>query len=262
MGSVGAPTGQVAGGSFGGDSLDLQVAMASPNVSTTGVTGEMALYQRNVLRRDRLCLGFRYESQELAESEVWIGDNWVVEKAYGRTLVVDFGESTLTYIDPENGLWTETPLPLDLDALYEEDLRRGMRRRRSYGEVTETGRTRDVQDVTCREYRVNQWRIHDGMRHDHSTLKVWASEDPPYFSQVFAGFLDVLRQLYDRDADYRRELQKIRGLQLRLEFKEGSVWRRIRLVDSLDEIAVVPVPKDLFVAPEFCKRVKRLTELR
>ena len=262
MGSVGAPTGHAINGQHASESLDLQIAMVPPQTSASDGKAEKALYQRNILRRDRLCLGFRYESQELAASEVWIGDDWVVEKSYGRTLVVDFGESTLTYIDPESGVWTETSLPLDLDELYEEDLRRHMRNRRSYGEVTETGRTRKIQDVTCREYRVEQWRINDGIRHDHSTLKVWASDEPPYYSQVFAGFLDVLRQLYNRDASYRRELQKIRGLQLRLEFQEGNVWRRVRLVDSLAEIAWVPVPEDLFLPPEHCERVVRLAEVR
>lgn len=262
MGSVGAPTREAVSGQRYGDAFDLQIAMAPPQAPAVEMKDAKALYQRNILRRDRLCLGFRYETQELAESELWIGDDWVVEKAYGRTLMVDLGESTLTYIDPEKGVWTETPLPLDLDELYEEDLRRHMRNRRSYGKVTETGRTRDIQDVKCREYCVEQWRIHDGMRHDHLTMNVWSSDEPPYYSQVIAGFLDVLRQLYDRDTSYRRELQKIRGLQLRLEFKEGSVWRRIRLVDSLAEIAMVPVPEDLFVPPEGCKRVERLAEVR
>jgi beta-lactamase regulating signal transducer with metallopeptidase domain len=262
MGSIGAVTAEIGGGWRGQENLDLRVAMVPRDEPAPRRTRETALYQRNLLTRDRLCLGFRYESAILAKSELWIGDDWVAEKAYGRTLVVDFGESTLTYIDPEEGVWSDTPLPLDLDALYDEDLRRRKHDARSYGEVTETGRTRKVKDVPCREYRVESWRIHEGLRHDRSNLRVWASDEPPYYSRVFAGFLEVLRQLQGRDAGFRRELNKIRGLQLRLEFQEGRMWDRVRWVDLLDELAVVPVPGDLREPPAHCERVERLAAFR
>ncbi len=260
MGSVGAPAGLVGGADLGNESLDLRIAMLTDE--TPAPSHETAIYQRNILREDRLCLGFRYETRELAESELWIGDDWVVEKAYGRTLAIDFGKRKLTYIDPENGIWTDTPLPLDLDALYEEELREKLRQRRTYGRVAETGRTVEVKDVSCREYRVDSWRLRDGIRHDSSSLRVWASDEPPYYSRVFADFLDVLRRLHDRDAGFRRELAKIRGQQLRLEYREGSVWYRVRLVDNLDELSVVPAPADLFTPPPDCERVERLAEIR
>ena len=262
MGSVGAPAGLIGGADLGSESLDLRIAMVSHETPAAALRPETAIYQRNLLREDRLCLGFRYETRELAESELWIGDDWVVEKAYGRTLAVDFGAGKLIYIDPENGVWTDTPLPLDLDALYEEDLRDRLRERRAYGRVTETGRTLEVKDVPCREYWIDTWRLRDGIRHNRSSLKVWASDEPPYYSRIFADFLDVLRRLLDRDPGYLRELSKIRGLQLRLEYREGSVWYRVRLVDNLQEIARVPVPEDLLTPPEGCERVERLAEIR
>jgi hypothetical protein len=198
----------------------------------------------------------------LAESEVWIGDDWVVETSRGRTLMVDFGESTLTYLDHTQEFWTSTPLPLDLDQLLVADARARMRANRTYGEVTRLDDTIEIEDVTCRKYRVDQWRERDGMRHDHATFDVWASEEPPHYGPVFAGFLEVMRQMYDRDATYRRELATIRGLQLRLEMREGTIWQRVRFVDSLDEIAAVPVPADLFTVPDHYRRVDRLPAVR
>jgi len=260
MGIHGAPAGLMDNGILIDDlavvsqTLDSYDDAASP--------ADLALYQKNVTHRMRLVLGFRVETQRIGFSEVWVGSGWVVEKSGGRTLIVDFDKNVLTFIDHDREAWATTPLPLDLDELCTPEVRQQLRHQRTNGEVTLTGRTREVQDISCAEYRVDQWRERNGRFSDHINLKVFASEEPAFDRRVFAKFLDVLRRLHDRHPEYRQQLQKIRGLQLRLELTQGPLLRQIKLVDQLEEIELVPVPIGLLEVPAGYEQVAQLSEVR
>ena len=109
---------------------------------------------------------------------------------------------------------------------------------------------------------IETWQECTGEAYNQAELTVLACDDVPCDLNVFQGFLDVLRKLHDRDPGYRRELLKIRGLQLRLETRRGSLLAEQRIVDGVDEIALVDPPPDLFAIPKGYQRRAVLTELR
>jgi beta-lactamase regulating signal transducer with metallopeptidase domain len=235
---------------------------AEPHAQAAGVHHDRVLYQKNMTRMDRLLLGFRVDSRPTAVSELWVGPDYVVEKAAGRTLIVCFAESTLTYIDHADETYAVTSLPLDPASFLSRNLRADLRENRTYGFVEATGRTQHIADFTCREYKVESWQECSGELCNPSEFTVLACDDVPYDMNVFQGFLDLLRQLHDRDPGYRRELREIRGLQLRLEMRRGNLLGEQRIVDNVEEIALVDPPPDLFAIPEGYERRTVLTELR
>lgn len=268
MSSGGASTGTIEDDLLGAGSFDLSsLTEPSNEVRAEGEhradrPDDQVFYQRNVTRRNRFLLGFRVDSEIIGVSELWVGPDFVVTKEQGRTLIVCFAESSLTYIDHRQEVWAETSLPLDLQDILSRRLRHYLRETRSYGVVEETDRTKKIGGVECKEYRVNSWQERAGEVKGEVTMMVHASEDTPCSLRTFHGYLDVMRRLLDRDDGYRRELSKIRGPQLRLELRRGGIFLSESMLDRLDEMKLVSLPPEIFDIPDDYRRVSRLREVR
>jgi hypothetical protein len=87
------------------------------------------------------------------------------------------------------------------------------------------------------------------MVHNESRLKVWASTDVPFDLSLFDEMLYNLRLIFNRDAAYRSELEKIEGLQMRLEFNQGNILRGHRIFDETVLIEERVPPSEAFSPP-------------
>jgi len=220
----------------------------------------LAVYVRNEFTADDLVLGIPVHSQLLAVSETWIGDDVIAGTERGRTFIVDRGRQRLIYVDHKHQTWVESPLPLDLPKLFCEHSLRTHSQRRSSGEVTPTRSSRRILGRRCRQYDVHSWYVGDGRIHTEEWIKVWASTDVPFDLSLYDDMLYNMRLIYNRDAIYRSELEKIEGLQMGIELSDGNFLRRRRYSDETVKIEARNPPPGTFSPPAGYTQKERIED--
>ena len=216
---------------------------------------------RSVFRIEEMILGFVVRSEEAAVSETWVGRDIISVTERDRTVVFDRRERRLLLIDHPSETWVATTLPLEIAAVLGEGLQRARREIRTTGEVRETGSTRRILGRRCPEFEVTSWNSRGSSRSNPQTFSVWTTTDVPFDLALLDEVLLNLRLLYNRDAAYRRELEKMPGLQMRLEMRRGSGLSAERFVDEVVEISTVEPPSDIYLPPRGYRELPRFEHI-
>jgi beta-lactamase regulating signal transducer with metallopeptidase domain len=219
------------------------------------------VYIRNEFVGHELVLGFSVRSELFAVSETWVGDGIIAGTERGKTVIVDRRKQKLTYIDHKHKFWTETPLPLDLEQAMCEHSLETRAGRRSSGEVTPTRHSRRLLGRKCREFHIHSWYVGSGRIHTEEWIKVWASTDVPFDLSLYDELLYNLRLIYNRDAVYRSELEKIEGLQMGIELRDGNFLKGRKYEDRVVVLEQRTPPPDTFSPPLGYERRERIEEL-
>jgi beta-lactamase regulating signal transducer with metallopeptidase domain len=219
---------------------------------------EQAVYIRNEFKLQDLVLGFPIHSEMLAVSETWIGDDLIAGTERGRTVIVDRARQRLIYVDHKHRTWVESSLPLDIPTLFCEHSLKTHHERKSSGEVTEARGTRRILGRKCRQYEVHSWHVTNGRIHTEEWIKVWASTDVPFDLSLYDDMLYNMRLIYNRDAVYRSELEKIEGLQMGLELRGGNFLRGRRYFDETVRMEARTPPRGTFSAPAGYTKKERI----
>jgi beta-lactamase regulating signal transducer with metallopeptidase domain len=223
--------------------------------------GASHVYIKSVFRIEQVVLGFVLRSEQAAVSEIWVGPDVISVSERNRTVIFDRTRRHLTLIDHPSETWVETPLPLEIDAVLGQDLQRGRREIRTTGEVEETEDSRRILGRKCPEFRVTSWNSRGSSRSNPQTFSVWTSTDVPFDLALLDQVVHNLRLLYNRDAGYRRELEKMPGLQMRLEMRQGSRLAARRFVDEVVEISRGDPPPGIYRPPWGYRRIDRFERL-
>jgi len=219
---------------------------------------DTAVYIRNEFTVQDLVLNIPVRSKLLAVSETWIGDDIIAGTDRGRTIIVDRRRRRLIYVDHKHRTWVESPLPLDIPTLFCEHSLKTRQERRSSGEVRETRSNRRILGRTCRQYDVHSWYESNGQIHSEGWIKVWASTDVPCDLSLFDEMLSTMRLIDNRDAVFRSELEKIEGLQMGLELREGNFLSGRRYFDETVRIETRTPPPLTFSAPAGYTKKERI----
>lgn len=130
------------------------------------------------------------------------------------------------------------------------------------GIVVDTGDSRRFLGRRCRAYDVESWRTRGGGEIiDPERYTVWSTTDVPFDVRLFDALLMNVRLIYNRDVDFRKELEVIRGLQMRLEARLGNFIRSQKVIDEVVGITEAVPPPGTFEAPETYRRVERLEKI-
>jgi len=201
------------------------------------------------------------EAKPRGMSEVWIGADAVAAREGGLTRIYDRARGTFTVVDHESRSYVTAPLPLVVDSLLSADMLARHGTTATTGRVVETGKSRRIQDVACREFLVESWTTGRGNTQAPVVFRVWAGAGVPHDLDPFREYLHWLRVLYGRDQAYRDELLKIDGLQVRLErvFKRFP-WRH-RTIDEVVEMELRDPPEGVFSPPADYERRERIERL-
>jgi len=226
-----------------------------------GGDGEL-VYIKSIARLDSYFFVFRTDSERRAVSEMWLGDHAVSVREGARQIIVDLADSLFTYIDHEEETFTRAPLAVDLAEVLSLRIRRAREDEWVTGEVEDTGRTRKLRGKECREFLVTSWRVRNGTYQDQNEVRVWASDDFSFDLAPFDIYLELARRLGNRDFENRRELRKIRGIQMRLEMRRrvGFLAEK-RIVDEVVEISRRAAPVDVFAPPAEYHELNRIRRL-
>ncbi len=220
-----------------------------------------ALYVRNEIRREKYLLDIRLETQQLSVGELWLGDGVMSTREGGRTTIVDLRAGVLTYVNHDDRTYVTSPLPLDLEAVFAPDVLAWRRSHMTTGRVVETGRSGRVLGRACREFLVESWGTGAGQGAQPAVFSVFASNQVPGDLAPFRAFLECLRRLHGREAEYCRALERIDGIQMRLVRVERRFPLRTRTVDEVVELDRRPAPAGIFAPPAGYERRDRITRL-
>jgi hypothetical protein len=176
-------------------------------------------------------------------------------------VIYDRRDGTLTLVDHPSETWVRTTLPLDIDDVLGDELKRGRRDIRTTGEVETTTHSRRILGRRCPEYRVRSWNTRGSSRSNPQSFSVWATTEVPFDLDLLGTVVHNLRLLYNRDAGYRRELEKMPGLQMRLEMVQGTRLGAKRWVDEVVSIEERPPPPGIYTPPWGYRRIDRFEHL-
>jgi beta-lactamase regulating signal transducer with metallopeptidase domain len=218
-------------------------------------------YVRSVYRVEQLILGFVVRSRQAAVSEIWVGRDTISVSERNRTVILDRRRQTLTIVDHPSETWVRTTLPLEIDAVLGEEPQRARREIRTTGEVEATSRSRTILGRRCPEFRLRSWSTRGSSRTDPSSFSVWTTTEVPFDLSLLDEVLVNLRLLYNRDAGYRRELEKMPGLQMRLQAVAGTLLGSSRWVDEVVELERRLPPPGTYGPPWGYRRVDRFEHL-
>lgn len=229
----------------GGGDLPIRDARAIGSLEDESIH----VYIRSVFKAEETVLGFVIRSQLKAVSEIWVGPDIIEVTERDRTVIFDRSRQLLLLIDHQSETWVETPLPLEIAAVLGEELQRSRRDIKTTGEVHKTGDTRRILGRRCQEFRVSSWNSRGSSRSNPQTISVWTSTDVPFDLDLLDEVLFNLRLLFNRDASFRSELEKMPGLQMRLEMQRGSAFLAKRFVDEVVEITHLAPPEGTYRPP-------------
>jgi hypothetical protein len=234
---------------------------AQRDSSTGGPVGaaDVEACFREETRWEKSFLFLRTASEVRSVSEFWLGDNRAALIEDRFRVILDRSRNLLTYVNPRDRTYVEIDLPMDLDAIFSDELMR-KRRELSYGAAVEpTDNTRRVRGYGCREYDLTQWQVKDGARSGYRNAKVYATTEVDADYTLAEELLDNLRVILPRDQASREELRKIRGKQLLFEWERpGSLLVKELLVAEVVEIRREVPPFGVYEIPAGYTRKERL----
>lgn len=208
------------------------------------------LYVREETWIRKRVAGIPTGSELVAKSEMWIGDGRVALIMDGRTAIVDIRSGTSTFINHRNRTYVKTAHPLDPSRDFPDDWALGHFLPLTTAEVRETGERLEVLDRECTGYETTVWDVKPGQRSNPRTMTAYACTDLPVDLAPYYALIQDMRVLSNRDRRAIAELEKIEGVQLSVQLREGSIWSGRTIEERAVEIAARTPPAGLYSVPE------------
>lgn len=222
--------------------------------------GQADLYVKKAAHSAAYVDGAAVASGRGSATEMWIGDGRIASHEGNKTILLDLNKGWFCIVNHIEKSYAETALPLDVSKVLSEDLQAGYNGWHGSGEVKKEGRTRKIGSVECSEYTVSYWGLRDGQRSNEHTITVWATEDVAFDGKAYSSMLDCMRMLHNRDEKLRKELRKIKGLQIGYEISGNESGIESRLINEVVEIRELEPPEGTYRVPDGYTNKERLTD--
>jgi len=164
-------------------------------------------------------------------TDLWFGDGKIRCTVSGFIFLMDEAKREFTVINTRQKTYVRTSMPLDMMAVSSEQLRLRFAAIRNTGTVEETGESTKILDRACRGYTVSLWMEYKNRKAGHRSGTVWATRDLPFDWKRLNKLLENLRVFYRRDAECRKELNKIQGFQMGFDLElprgQGTISKRV-----------------------------------
>ena len=180
-----------------------------------------------------------------------------VEKNFIPKYVVPKEKKKVVLLNHKVKTYIETDLPLDMSKIISDDVKSWFKTRRSTGTVKETEETKKIMGKECKAYEVVSKEMHGDVVLRRQVITVWATTDLSFDLKMHELMLENLRKMFNRDEKYRKELKKIKGIQMRLETTQKHNGNTVRHVDEIVEISDKEPPEDAYSVPsKYTKKEK------
>jgi hypothetical protein len=176
-------------------------------------------------------------TKKLYDEKLWVGENDIAEISGGRITYLDFEKNQAVLINLQNRTYVTTSMPVKLENIFTQKRLSELRAEKRTGKVKRLKMSREIMGLKCRSYQFTTKTRKKNGDIQWNRMIVWASTRVPFELKNYYRLLECLRTVYNRDKKERRQLGKIKGLQLRIENPQVQKGKRVKYISETVEIS-------------------------
>lgn len=177
------------------------------------------------------------QSKKLFDEELWVGEKDIAEVSGGRITYLNFEKNQAVLINLRNRTYVTTQLPVKLENIYTEKKLAELKAQKRTGKVKRLKMSREIMGLKCKAYKFTTKTRNKNGDIQWNYMTVWASTKVPFDLKNYYRLLACLRTVSNRDKKERKQLRKIKGLQLRIESPQIQKGKRVKYISETVEIS-------------------------
>ena len=226
-------------------------------ISALSLTADV--YIKQALHTDGYYYGGVNSPEENGVNEVWIGKKKLASLTENRLVIVDAEKKMAFVVNRGAKTYVESPLPLDLSKIVEDNLVPMIQPYRYKGTVKETGKTKKIGSRECREYEINTYVIYQGDRVNETDTTVWASTDVPFDLDIYESLTATQHMLRNFGDSLIEELKKIKGITIAANGLFYPKGFGVKSTVKVLEMAEKEAPAGIYSVPEGYTKKEKLS---
>lgn len=224
-------------------------------ISTLWLNADMYIKQR--LHTDGYYYGGVNRAAEEDVDETWLGKKKIASFTKNRVTIVDLEKKRAFILNRNDKTYVESPLPLDLAKLAEDNIAPLLKATQYRGAVKDTGKTKKIGKWTCRRYEVNAYLLYAGTRRNESDSIYWASPDVPLDMEMYGHMKACAQKLTNYGAAFIEESKKIKGFVIARETLAYIKGFGVKSTKEVVEISEKDAPAGIYSIPgDYTKKEK------
>jgi hypothetical protein len=112
-----------------------------------------------------------------------------------------------------------------------------LQKQKRTGKVKPLKKTREIMGLKCKTYKFTTKTTKENGNIQQDEITVWASTKVPFDLKKYYQWLECLRIVSNRDKKERQRLEKIKGLQMRIEGLLNRKGKRQKYISEVVEIS-------------------------
>lgn len=200
---------------------------------------------------------------DLGTDELWVGEKEIVEVSGERIFYLNTEKNQLILIDLKNRTYVTTQLPVKLENIYSKKKLLKLQKQKRTGKVKPLKMPREIMGLKCKAYKFTTKTTKENGTIQQDEITVWTSTKMPFDLKKYYQLLECMRVIANRDKKERRQLEKIKGLQLRIEGLLNQNGKRQKYISEVVEISkkIPPVASiDELINNQGLTRVERFDQ--
>jgi hypothetical protein len=177
------------------------------------------------------------QTQDLGTEELWVGKKEIAEVNGGRLTYLNTEKNQLIIMDLKNQIYVTTQLPLKLENIYSKEKLQKIQKQKRTGKVKSLKETREILGRKCKAYKYTTKTTKENGTIEKNEITVWATTNVPFDLEKYYRLLECSRIIANRDKKERRQLEKIKGIQLRVEGHLNQKGKRQKFISEVVEIS-------------------------
>ena len=177
------------------------------------------------------------QTQDLGTEELWVGEKEIAEVSGGRITYLNTEKNQLILMDLKNRTYVTTQIPLKLGNIYSKEKLLELQKQKRTGEVELLKETREIMGRESQTYKFYTKTTKENGTIEQNEITVWASVKVPFDLGKYYQLLECMRVIANRDKQERQQLEKIKGIQLRIEAPLNQKGKRQKYISEVVEIS-------------------------
>ena len=235
------------------------LSFASGQEQETG-PAEMFYYVASKVKMETYDENNLARTQDLGTDELWVGEKEIAEVTGGRIFYLNTEKNQLILMDLKNQTYVTTQLPLKLENIYSQEKLQQLQKQKRTAEVELLKETREILGLECQTYKFYTKTTKENGTIEQNELTVWASTKVPFDLGKYYQLLECMRVIANRDKEERQQLEKIKGIQMRVEGSLNQQGKRQKYISEVVEISkkVPPVSSiDELISAQGLTKIER-----
>jgi hypothetical protein len=160
-----------------------------------------------------------------------------VEVSGARITGLNTEKNQFILIDLKNRTYVSTQLPVKLENIYSKEKLLKLQKKKRTGKVKSLKMPREILGLKCKAYKYTTKTTKENGTIEQNEITVWASTKVPFDLKKYYQWLECSRVIANRDKKERRQLKKIKGIQMRIEGLLNQKGKPEKYISEVVEIS-------------------------